>query len=781
MGYLEQFKVEEIKGKLTTDLSYLGKLYKVKKSKYITRNIEHSLLDDFIKKGWEVEGKPMATKTKIRKQKEHSKQFEDDIWCQFYELGFRHLNYDENLHLPFSSNEEDTKQIDVVAINHEAVFLIECKSSDKPKKITFKDEFELLSLRLNGFRKVIEQAYGKGLRVKYIFATRNLKIDYNDIDFQRLLKTNSFYYNDNTYDYINNLIKSYKKASLYQFFGLVFKNELINTEKIELPAVEGKMGKKTYYMFSIEPEMLLKLSFILHRTRANEAEFPTYQRLLVPTRLKGITKFIDDGGFFPNSLIVNFSHQNKHKLIFEASSRTENSLSKIGILKIPNAYAIAYIIDGQHRLYGYANSKFLSTNTIPVVAFDNLDSKEQLDIFMDINQNQKAVSPSLRTDLEEDLFWESPRADMRIKALRSSIVKGLSNDPNSPLYKKITVGEDKAVLSMENMKLGLIDSGLLPIAKGNSFDESSVYYCVYNTHNHEHNIEMKKAKKEITEFLKLCYECVQEKFPVIFNKERFFIISNRGSFAYISVIGSLHRYMIDSKILNKNSTPTERYTAIEKYLIALLEKLSSLNQEVAQKQLDIQGKSAEKKWLTFFQSLINEKYPEYSPSELTDWKERQDENLQDEGGVYIKSVERRIKTSVLDKLKSLYNEDWELEINTIKTTCQGRANAENEKNYKEGIKDRVDWMEMFTINDYKKIIDDNWGKTPKENSNFIKFSDEFSIDIGEGINNRKDALKWMSHFNSYRNTWAHEGTKNKGLNKDEILFLKKVYNHFFNA
>lgn len=52
------------------------------------------------------------------------------------------------------------------------------------------------------------------------------------------------------------------------------------------------MGTKTYYMFSIEPELLLKMGFILHRTKVNESEFPTYQRLLVAKRLPGITKFI---------------------------------------------------------------------------------------------------------------------------------------------------------------------------------------------------------------------------------------------------------------------------------------------------------------------------------------------------------------------------------------------------------------------------------------------------------------------------------------------------------
>src|SRR5574343_32468 len=299
MSFIDPTEIQKLNHKLTTDLSYLGKLYKSKKNKYHTKTVDISLVDSFIKEGWEEYGKSLKSKAQIRKPKNHSKQFEDDVWCQFYELGYRHMNFDETFYLPFGKSFEEKKQIDIIAIDNETVFLIECKSSDKIKKApSYKDEFELLGMRLDGFRKSIEQLLGKTLKVKYIFATRNLRINDDDVDLLRLEKTNSFYYNDNTYDYINNLIKNYKNAANYQFLGLVFKNQLINSTKIEVPAVEGEMGGRKYYMFSIEPELLLKMGFILHRTKANESEMPTYQRLLVPSRLKGITKFINDGGYF---------------------------------------------------------------------------------------------------------------------------------------------------------------------------------------------------------------------------------------------------------------------------------------------------------------------------------------------------------------------------------------------------------------------------------------------------------------------------------------------------
>ena len=779
MAFLKDYQVQEIKGKLVDDKSILGKLYKAKKNEYQIISIDHSLVEDYKKKGWETFGKPLKTKTKLRKRKKHSKQFEDDLWCQFYNLGYRYLNFDENFILPFSKNPEDTKQIDVIAINDETIFLIECKSSEKPSPARLlKDEFDLLGKRLDGFKKALWQIFGKEKKIKYIFATRNLRIPTNSVHLERLEKTNSFYYNNNTYDYVYSLIKNYKNAAFYQFLGLVFKNELINNNKIEIPAVKGKMGKKEYYMFSIEPSLLLKMGFILHRTRANESEFPTYQRLLIPSRLGKITKYIDDGGYFPNSIIINFNSK-KRKIIFEHNSKEIDSNSCSGTLKIPNSYSIAYIIDGQHRVYGYANSIFKENNTIPVVGFINLDTIEQLEIFMDINENQKAVSPSLRLDLAEDLNWDSDRADSRLLALKSSITKKIANSESSPLFNKISVGEDKALLTFKPFMTALNVSALLPIAKGNKYNPDSLIGSLYDTNNQDHNQEMLRAKKKIVDYIISCYDFVEQSFPDIFYREKYFIVSNRGTFAFISVIGSLNKFVTEKKLVDKNSINEHRFNTIKPYLESLMNSLNNLSNEEASKYLTLLGAGADTKWLRFFQNLINLKFSDYNPIELIDWKERQNEVYQDQGRQYVKSIERNMKNVVLNNIKVLFGKNWELEINKIKTTCQERANNENEKNYKEGIDKRVEWTEMFNINDYKVIIEKYWSKKPEEeNADFKTFQEHFLIDIGQG-KNKKDVLKWISLFNSYRNHLAHEGSKEKGINKREVDFLEMIYKHFF--
>ncbi len=782
MTFLEKFQVKEIKDQLVSDLSMLGKLHKAKKSEYQHLSVEHSLVDDYLKEGWETEGKTLKTKTKIKKPKIHSKKFEDDIWCQFYNLGYRTLNNDENFVLPFSKSEGDKKQVDIIAINDETILLVECKSSDKLKKApSFKDEFDALGHRMAGFIKALKQIFGNDKKIKFIFATRNLRLNRDSEDLKRLKNINYFYYNDNTYEYVNNLIRNYKKASFYQFLGLVFKNQTINRNKITIPAVSGKMGKKDYYIFSIEPSLLLKIGFILHRARANESESPTYQRLLVPSRLKGITKFIDDGGYFPNSIIISFNTK-KNNIIFESHSKDSSSNSRTGTLKIPNAYGIAYIIDGQHRVYGYANSEYVENNTIPVVAFNDLNSIEQLEIFMDINQNQKAVSPNLRLDLEEDLYWDSDRADLRLKALRSSITKKLGNYQSSPLYNKITVAEDKAELKFKPFIDALSKSTLLPVAKGNKYIEESVIGSLYDTNNQNHNDEMEKAKKKIVDFIIICYDYAESNYSEVY-KNTSFIMSNRGTFPFISIIGKLNKFATENNNLNKQSSSDDRLTQIKKYLKSLFDGLNNLSKEEESKQTTLLGAGVETKWLRFFQTIINSKHSNYNPPELIDWKERQNEVYQSDGRKYIKKVEKFMKETILKNLKVLFKDNWELEINKIKTDCQNRANDENTKKYKEGILEtlgKVEWTEMFNITDYKTIIEKYWSKKPEPvKDDFVAFDKIFAIDIGEG-KNKKEVLKWISLFNSHRNQLAHEGSKNEGINKKEVDFLKIIYDHFFN-
>lgn len=286
-------------------------------------------------------------------------------------------------------------------------------------------------------------------------------------------------------------------------------------------------------------------------------------------------------------------------------------------------------------------------------------------------------------------------------------------------------------------------------------------------------------QKKVSELLKLCYGFVDENYHEIFTNDKFFIVSNRGTFPFICLIGSLNIFLTKLGKLTYSSSAQERFNYIEKYLKALLDGLINLSENEKETQLLIRGAGAEISWLRLFQIIINETYPEYSPSELIDWKERHDKELQQKARVYVEDIERYMKTTIIENLKKIYSNDWELEIGAIQRKCLDRAQSQKEKEYKETKEYKNHhWTEMFEINDYKEIIKKYWTKKD-ENNTIESFSSLFAIDIGLGFNGKDDQTKWISKLSTFRNQLAHLGSKNKGLNEKEVLLLEDIHSKLY--
>lgn len=63
-------------------------------------------------------------------------------------------------------------------------------------------------------------------------------------------------------------------------------------------------------------------------------------------------------------------------------------------------------------------------------------------MFMDINENQKAVSKNLRNTLIENLLWDSSDKKEQKQSLISRIAQRLGTDKNSALYGRVLIGEN---------------------------------------------------------------------------------------------------------------------------------------------------------------------------------------------------------------------------------------------------------------------------------------------------------------------------------------------------
>lgn len=757
MAQLSELQVENIKSHMMSDENALKIKFKAKNAEFDVISRPHNEVEDYEKLGFSVV-RSSARKTTLSRKKEHSVQFEDDVWCIFYKLGFRILNGDEKLVVQWGPNKEDTQQLDVVAVGDDAIFVVECKAAQASTSHSFKTELNKMEQYMVGVGESLRQIYGKDKRVKFLFASRNYRI--NDEDITRMANAGIFHLNDNSYNYINNLIRSYKESVIYQFYGLMFKDELINSDVIKIPVLKGKMGERNYYIFSIEPSTLLKIGFVLHRTRVNDSMAPTYQRLLVPSRLKGITKFIDGGGYFPNSIIINFSASSDNlKVKFTPIKSEKDSQSEFGFLRIPNAYGIAYIIDGQHRVYGYAQSQHKEDSTIPVVAFEEMESEEQLKIFMEINENQKAVSPSLRLDLEEDLYWKSARLDSRMKALRSSCIKALAANSNYVLYNKISVGEDPSLLAFKPFDTALGRSGLIPKATSTQW-MGDTDVCIYNTNETDIDKAMKDSRTKITKFIDGGYTIADSIMKEEVKQD--YLFSNRATFAFIALLGSLHSYLIKIDAINPQSSIPDRIAAIEPYIKHLSNSLNTLSDEDNRTIKGVLGQGADTFWLRSFQNIINKQFPEYAPAELIEWKETQDQSLQQEGSKRKEDIRKQLRTLLFSRLEKVYGTKWSNNVAVLKNAVEGRIIKEFGDNDDFNLSE-FDWRDYLEMSEYRDVIDKNFSHP--------EFEEVFAINTGLAFKSKKDKLNWMSMISEPK------GKKSSALTRSDLNRLELINTH----
>jgi DNA sulfur modification protein DndB len=192
--------------------------------------------------------------------------------------------------------------------------------------------------------------------------------------------------------------------------------------KFEVLALRARLRNRTAYMFFADPRVLLRMAYVARREKGEESY---YQRILKKDRIMRITRFLEDDeqqSFFANNIILSFTK--KPKFTARKGTKTPHGL-QFGKLKLPQEYRSAWIVDGQHRLYGFAKArKARKRLRVPVLAFHNLPQEKQAELFLEINREQKPVSSNLLWDLEGKIHPES-----RIGVI-SNIVKKLNTiDP----------------------------------------------------------------------------------------------------------------------------------------------------------------------------------------------------------------------------------------------------------------------------------------------------------------------------------------------------------------
>lgn len=683
----------------------LIKVRKLRSKTFIESKERRVALPELNEEGWEEYKSYKNNKfVGVRKKKRFDEVFEDRVWCLFEKLGFIYMNKDRSFIMSYDFNDpNNTQQIDVFAADEETVIIVECKAAETIKDGVFKKPLEAFRGQMDGLRREAQKKFPKA-KVKFIWATHNYIM--SPTDQEKMRQWDIVHFSDAVINYYYEFVKHLGSCARYQLLGNLFANQEIRNMDDKIPAIQGEMGGHKYYSFSIEPERLLKIGYVLHRNEANKNMMPTYQRLIKKNRLSKVRKFINDGGYFPNSLIISIESGGRGLQFDVSGMKVDGAHSKLGVLHLPKKYRSAYIIDGQHRLYGYSDSNFATTNSIPVVAFVDLDRSEQIKLFMDINENQKAVPKTLRVTLNADMLWDSSDFNERRQALRSKIAQMFGEEETSPLMGRVVIGEDEK----SSIRCITVEAIQTALRKSNFMSQFGKKNCIikdgtFDVGNNQDTCEL------LYPFLEGCLRYVKNEVPEEWERgdNNYGVLTmNRGIQAIIRVINDIVNHLVDLKeIFPKSQRTEELIDQVAFYLDPLNEYLNNLTQQERKELRGYFGGGADTRFWRAFQREIAKERSDFNPDGLKEYWENEAKTYNSDSITYLREIEFWIKNTIKTALVKKYEDNWE--IKALPKSIYKRAKSiADERNYDsitsgDGVSTVSIW-DCVTLKDCKEII-----------------------------------------------------------------------------
>lgn len=728
----------------------------------VFETVNQKKIDQYLKDGWSVVREKATGTSRMSKDKTVGHQFTDDLWVLFAKLGFTSLNKDKEVNIPLHDEPSTTFPVSVFAADDEAILLIFTKAvTGEPQKSNFCKEINAIGIgkeqMINTVRKNFPASKHK---VKFIFATKNYFL--SDLDRELLEKYGIKHFDDEIIQYYTELNKHLGLSGRFQLLGNLFEGQTIPQLENQIPAIQGKMGGHTYYSFSIEPEKLLKIGYVLHRNKANKKLMPTYQRIIKKNRLKSVQEFVENGGFFPNSIIININATKGIKFD-KANTQVENAISRVGILHLPKSYRSSFIIDGQHRLYGYVNSAFRKTNSIPVVAFVNLDRNQQIKLFMQINENQKAVPKNLRNTLNADLLWDSEDLNESVKALKLQIAQDLGEDLDSPLYDRVIIGENPKTLqrcvTIDTIKQGLDRSNFFGTFSKSAVKTEGTFYANNNELIYD----------RLVPYLKGCFTYIKDNLKSEWNTGEEgdgFLSINAGIEGFIRLFSDIADHLVKNNIVDtkkaKIKLVVEEATPLLDPLIKYLGSISAENKSAMRKSYGSAGRA---KYWRILQKTINNVNKEFEPIGFSDFLKNEEKQFNNDSFKMIRDIEKFMKSDFQNKLQAHYGASW-FKKGIPQNVYDSASLLAVQKNRDLEKHEEVEPWDCLNIIDYRKvaIYASNWKDI------FERF---YTMPGKEKIRGGKEEkTAWFQKLERIRNQNFHSYS----VKEDEFNFLTELHN-----
>jgi DNA sulfur modification protein DndB len=723
------------------------------------KSVRNPLVEEEATNGWTVH-KPNKTTTRLRKPKTHDKQFEDRVWTLLYRMGFQFLSDRGGAFLLLKTDDPKgpDNQIDVVAIDDDVAFAIECKSSERIRKFDdfSKDLAKHVEMR-ERFTHAVRANFPSDNKRPSIFVIWGSNIRPSENDEARAEKSNVPLLDEKDLEYYEQLVAQVGTASRFQFLADLLEGRSVPGLQITVPAIRSRIAGGIAYNFCVSPEYLLKIAFVSHRAKGKASDIDAYQRLLKKSRLRSIREYIADGGFFPTNIVVNIA-ESRWLTFDRGKQENESKNSTFGWLHIRPAYRVAWIIDGQHRLFAYANHPLAKKSLISVMAFVGLEPSEQARLFVDINAQQKKVKQSLLQELYSELHWDAAEPEVRVQAVLSKVIQVLDTDVKSPLCGRILKADDTrtAVRCISfNAIFGAMSKAGFFIAhtrKGAVIEYGPLW-----------DVGNEAILKRTFAVLAAYFDFIRNEVPALWelgSAEGGGLAMNDGATVCINALRSiLHHLQTDKRIPLGTLDNRELIEVIEPWAKIVGRYFALLTPEQMIQFRALRGIQGQTTGTRRLEEAIQKTEADFDPPGLREFLEREKAQTTVRAYELIKAIEQILQTTVLTELKDEFgtNEETWWFSGVPKEVRKKVDDRINDEAGKSGGRE-----ENFDLIDYRNIINENWIL--------------FETALARGKGKKEHRTKWIVEVNDLRKRVVH-ASKGQSLpiTEEELALLEDVH------
>jgi DNA sulfur modification protein DndB len=714
--------------------------------------------EEYLSKGWEKH-KLLKNGIKVRKLRELDQRLENKWWVLLCKMGYKEMNLGRQFRILLKrrGGVEGSKQIDVFARDEETVIVTECKACERLRSRSLQKDIEEFGSLKGDLSTTIKKFYGRDFKPKilWFFVTENIIWSQEDVD--RAAANSIKRVTELELPYYTQLVEHLGKAARFQFLAEFLKDSKIpQMEGHKVPATRGKVGGQVFYSFVTTPRHLLRIAFVNHRTLDDPEGHPTYQRLIQKSRLKDIGDFIQAGGYFPNNLLINFTKTPQ----FDILQKDLVTDVHYGSLFLPQTYKSAWVIDGQHRLYGYANlpEKYLDEKLM-VLAFQGMDKKSEAELFVTINHEQKSVSKTLLDDLEGQLKWGSEDPGERIGALAARVVQQVGRDLGSPFYNRVAAEgiqtNDKACLTLPQIKHALKRSGLLGKVVSKTYERGAL--C-----GSTDNATLLRAQKVINGY----FSGIMNADLARWDKGRSGrVCTNEGTQAFILLLGEIISYLYGNdpgRFLKLSEQ--QLLKDISPLIEPVCDFIKSNTPEVETTFTVPFGGGGPREYFFRLARIVRQSAPGFTPGDYADWEVSQSKEMRETADRQIQEINSLVQKHLFRVFRKIYGEKnnayWERGVKNpeIKSNAYRNSTAYDPDD-RGPLETYLDWIAFEKIADTKE----NWPI----------FKSVLNIPP-LGVKGQAKSIEWMNRINELRRVSAH-ASEHRNYKSDDFDFIDRIY------